>query len=104
MTGSAAGSLYGQLASGGITVLCREEWESASEAFDVVLSLVTLVSGMITLLRYEGGYAVVEEPGPEERVLRGFDDESSARRFVEERMDTYERMWDGCGCRIDYYE
>ena len=24
-------------------------------------------------------------------------------RFVAERMDQYERMWDGCGCRIDYY-
>jgi hypothetical protein len=103
MTDSAAGQPYGRLASGGVTVLGREEWESVSDSFDVVLSLDTMVSGMIILLRYEGGFAVVEEPGPGERVLRGFDDEASARRFVEERMDTYERMWDGCGCRIDYY-
>jgi hypothetical protein len=25
-----------------------------------------------------------------------------ADRFVRERLETYERMWDGCGCKIDY--
>ena len=24
--------------------------------------------------------------------------------FVKGRLDTYERMWDGCGCRVSYYE
>jgi hypothetical protein len=23
---------------------------------------------------------------------------------VQRRLEQYERMWDGCGCRIDYYE
>ncbi len=37
-------------------------------------------------------------------VLRRFDSDGEAFRFVADRLDTYERMWDGCGCRIDYFE
>jgi hypothetical protein len=36
-------------------------------------------------------------------VIRRLADEAAAARFVADRLATYERMWDGCGCRIDYY-
>jgi len=26
-----------------------------------------------------------------------------AEDFVKDRLDFYERKWDGCGCKIDYY-
>ena len=26
-----------------------------------------------------------------------------AKKFVRDRLDTYDRMWDGCGCKIDYF-
>jgi hypothetical protein len=28
----------------------------------------------------------------------------AAQQFVADRMAQYERMWDGCGCRVRYYE
>ena len=27
-----------------------------------------------------------------------------ATDFVNDRLGTYERMWDGCGCKINYFE
>jgi hypothetical protein len=30
-------------------------------------------------------------------------DEDEVRRFVRERLEAYDRMWDGCGCKVDYY-
>ena len=30
--------------------------------------------------------------------------ESEARAFVEERLETYDRMWDGCGCKVHYLD
>ena len=27
----------------------------------------------------------------------------TAERFVEDRLSDYERMWDGCGCKIEYH-
>jgi hypothetical protein len=92
-----------RLEEGEVVPLPTGEWEALSGAFEVVHSQDTLVSGMITLLHQGDLYAVMEEPGPDERVLRGFVGEVSARGFIAERMETYERMWDGCGCRIDYY-
>ena len=38
---------------------------------------------------------------PQNRV-RIVDAREAARRFVEHRLGQYERIWDGCGCRIDY--
>jgi hypothetical protein len=61
-------------------------------------------SGKISTLQHGAGLVVVmEEPRPEERVLRPMPSVESAEEFVAERMKTYDRMWDGCGCRIDYY-
>ena len=28
--------------------------------------------------------------------------EAAAQRVVDDRLATYERMWDGCGCKVDY--
>jgi len=51
-----------------------------------------------------GVLAAVEQPRPDERVVRALGDAEAVRAFVHARMEKYERMWDGCGCRIDYYE
>ncbi|UCC82757.1 MAG: hypothetical protein JSW46_17585 [Gemmatimonadota bacterium] len=39
-----------------------------------------------------------------ERVLRRLSDAEEAGHFVKDRLEAYERMWDGCGCKIDYYK
>jgi 5S rRNA maturation endonuclease (ribonuclease M5) len=45
----------------------------------------------------------MEEPNAKERTLRIMRDEDAAGQFIAERIETYERMWEGCGCKIDYY-
>ncbi|OPL18371.1 MAG: hypothetical protein AVO35_05870 [Candidatus Aegiribacteria sp. MLS_C] len=43
------------------------------------------------------------EPVPGgDRVLRAYASRSEAEDFVSRRMDQFDRLWDGCGCRIDY--
>jgi len=27
-----------------------------------------------------------------------------AEEFIKERLEIYNRMWDGCGCKVDYYK
>jgi hypothetical protein len=48
--------------------------------------------------------AALEQPSAGERVLRRLSDAEEAQRFVKGRLEAYERMWDGCGCKIDYYK
>lgn len=28
---------------------------------------------------------------------------AEARSFVDGRLETYDNMWNGCGCKVDYY-
>lgn len=55
------------------------------------------------LVRTGHGLAAVEEPKSRERVVRRLGDAATAAAFVKERLSDYERMWDGCGCKVDYY-
>lgn len=64
----------------------------------------TLMAGDLLIVRGEAGLAAVEQPTPEERVVRLLSDDQEVRRFVADRLASYERMWDGCGCKIDYYK
>ncbi len=83
--------------------LSGSEWESMADAFEEVERHHTVVAGDLVIIRVNGVLAAVEQPRTEERVVRRLDDEERLRVFVRERMEQYERMWDGCGCRIDYY-
>lgn len=80
------------------------EWAELAEACEIVERHDTLVAGELLIIRCAGGLAAVEQPTAGERVLRRLSGAEEARRFVKERLEAYERMWDGCGCKIDYYK
>ena len=63
----------------------------------------TLVSDFIRLLKYTDKYIIQEKSPKNEILLRLFSAENTAKNFLEERLRIYEKMWDGCGCKINYY-
>lgn len=87
------------------TILTLEpaEWAGVSDAFEEVERHSTLIAGDLLIARGESGWVAVEEPSPRERVVRRLADEAEVRAFVKDRLDTYERMWDGCGCKVEYW-
>lgn len=87
-----------------IVRLAAAEWDAIAPAFEEVERHHTVVAGSLVIIRADGALAAVEQPRPDERVVRRLDGEDAARAFVRERMDQYERMWDGCGCKVEYYE
>jgi hypothetical protein len=91
------------LRRGRFIVMQLAEWEAVAQQFEVLEAHDTRLAGRLLLVRGAGGLAVVEQPEPKLRVLRPFKDKAAARAFVAARLAAYERMWDGCGCRIDYY-
>lgn len=48
------------------------------------------------------GPMAVEEPMTRQRVVRRLADDAAVRRFVTDLLETYERVWDGCGCKVEY--
>jgi hypothetical protein len=83
--------------------LTADEWSGIVDRFEEVQRHSTLVAGDLLIVRSVGGLAAVEQPSPGERAVRRLDDEDEVRRFVADRLGRYERMWDGCGCKVDYY-
>ncbi|MGD2154704.1 MAG: hypothetical protein PVG79_15650 [Gemmatimonadales bacterium] len=80
------------------------EWAELAGVCEIVERHDTLVAGELLIVRCEAGLAAVEQPAPQERVLRLLSDTEQARLFVEARLEAYERMWDGCGCKVEYYK
>ena len=64
----------------------------------------TLISGMIRVLELDAAM-LVQEQTPEGQVLvRAFESREAADAFVDDRLATYDRMWDGCGCKVRYFD
>ena len=41
--------------------------------------------------------------GRREFLVRKMNDIETAKELMAKRMEIYEKMWDGCGCKVDYY-
>jgi hypothetical protein len=95
--------LQQRLTEGHIVALDESEWLAVAPQLCVVETHDTMMRGHLVIVDTSSGLVAVEEPEPKKRVLRLLGDRQAASVFVSERLATYERMWDGCGCRIDYY-
>jgi len=62
----------------------------------------TLLSGKIRILEYNHNIYIQEKTDKMDYIVRKVNNIDSAKKIVQDRLDTYDRMWDGCGCRIDY--
>jgi hypothetical protein len=96
--------LTDRLQAGEVVVLETETWSALATSFDEVEAHDTHFYGSIRVMRGDSpGFMVAEEPKATERVVRLLGDEGAVAQFVADRMRTYDRMWDGCGCKVDFY-
>lgn len=87
----------------GVVVLPADVWAALAPAFPEVARHPTGIAGDLVIVRVEDALAAVEQPAHDERVVRYLGSQVEAEAFVEQRLAEYERMWEGCGCRIDYF-
>lgn len=92
-----------RLATGGTVPLTADEWGSLAEDFPVQERHRTQLAGDLLIIEVGKDLAVVEAPSKGARVARLLGGPDDAKAFVAKRMDEYERMWDGCGVKVDYY-
>lgn len=92
-----------QIEKQAIIALDGEALSELLEAAEVVRADDTCVAGWIRILEIEGLYAVQEQTSEGEVLIRNLNSREAAERFIENRLTDYERMWDGCGCKIDYH-
>jgi hypothetical protein len=81
-----------------------DELDSLLSTATVVREADTGVSGMIRILVLDQEVLVQEQTPAGKILLRRRADLAAATAFVDRRLQLYERMWDGCGCKVDYAE
>lgn len=84
-------------------ILSEPDLKSLLSASRIILEKETHISDKIRLLDFQNELLVQEKTSKEEFLIRLMKTKKEADEFIKERLEIYERMWDGCGCRVDYY-
>lgn len=70
----------------------------------LVIEENTYISDKIRLLECNHELLLQEKTTKDEYLIREMKTKKEAEEFIKQRLEIYNRMWDGCGCRIDYYK
>ena len=95
--------LVRRTAHGAVVDIGRDELTAILEAFETTRAVDTRVAGWIRVFSIEGTRIVQEETPDRKILVRSFESAEAADAFVDRRLSDYDRMWDGCGCKIDYF-
>ncbi len=82
----------------------EKELELLLSKCKVVKEKDTLISGKLRLLNYQNNLLIQEKSNKGELLIRFMQNKAEANKFIDERLEIYDRMWDGCGCKVDYYK
>ncbi len=82
----------------------EKELELLLSKCKIVKEKDTLISGKLRLLNYQNNLLIQEQSNKGELFIRFMQNKAEANKFIDERLETYDRMWDGCGCKVDYYK
>jgi hypothetical protein len=89
---------------GGTVPFSSNDWRELAPHFPEVERHDTQLAGDLLIVQLDGEYAAIEQPSRDARVARLLVGMDEVRAFVEKRLSEYERMWDGCGVKVDYLE
>jgi hypothetical protein len=84
--------LVGKLAKGAIVPLGADGWVGVAEHFPLVDDIDTFMNGRILLVRRPApqgkkqGWAIVEDPEANQKVIRPLKNEKEARALIAERL------------------
>jgi hypothetical protein len=85
-------------------IIDEEELKSVLDNSEILRIEDTHLSDFIRVIKYDEKLFVQEKTFKNEILIRKMNSMKDVDFFVQERLDFYERKWDGCGCKIDYYE
>jgi len=71
---------------------------------ELILEENTYISDKIRLLKYKTDLFIQEKTIKNEYLIRVMKTKKEAEDFIKDRLEIYNRMWDGCGCRVKYYD
>lgn len=84
-------------------IIANQELEAILKDSEILREEDTHLSDYIRLLEYDYNLFIQETSLTNEIIIRKTSSMQDADLFIKERLEFYERKWDGCGCKIDYY-
>ena len=70
---------------------------------ELIMEEDTYISDKIRLLKFKDELIFQEKTTNNEYLIRIIKTKREAEKLIKERLEIYEKMWDGCGCKVDYY-
>jgi len=99
-----AKEIFSKASNTNYLIIDDADLESVLNNAEIIRIEDTYLSDFIRVLKYDEKLFVQETSFKKEILIRKMDSMKDVDFFVQERLDYYERKWDGCGCKIDYYE
>jgi hypothetical protein len=86
------------------SVINEEELNYFLSISNILIEKDTYISDKIRLLKFNDELILQEKTTKDEYLIRIVKTKKEAEGFIEQRLEIYNRMWDGCGCKVKYYE
>lgn len=84
-------------------IISQNELNNLLSSSKLIQEKESHISGKIRLLKFNGELLIQEKTDKDELLIRLMKTKEEADYFIKERLEIYDKMWDGCGCKVDYY-
>lgn len=87
-----------------VLLLSKTELDSLFKAGEILIEKDTVINGKVRVFKLDNFFLFQEVTNKNELALRKFTRLKDAENLVNDRLAVYENMWNGCGCKVNYYE
>ncbi|NWF88298.1 MAG: hypothetical protein HXY50_02425 [Ignavibacteriaceae bacterium] len=85
-------------------VITSDELTNLLNSSKIIFEQDTKLRDYIRILQIDDNVILQETTNTGEIIIRAFKNVIEAMNLVNDRLSVYDKMWDGCGCKINYYE
>lgn len=85
-------------------VISANELGELLKSSKIIFEQDTRLRDYIRILQIDDHFLLQETSNIGEIIIRSFENVIDAMNLVNDRLQVYDKMWDGCGCKINYYE
>jgi hypothetical protein len=86
------------------SIINKEELDKLLSQSQILVEKDTHISDKIRLLKLDNDLIIQEKTTKDELLIRFVKSKKEAEDLIGQRLEIYDKMWDGCGCKVNYYE
>ena len=87
-----------------VILLPKGELSALLNSCKILIEKDTVINDKVRVLKQDNIFIFQEITNKDEIALRKFTCLKDAETLVKDRLTVYENMWNGCGCKVNYYE